>query len=58
MKALFLVLLTAGIFFTACNNPGPGSGGPATASGISENAPLMKFEKTTHDFGKIKTIKK
>jgi hypothetical protein len=54
MKTMFLAFLTAGVFFTSCNNAGTANGGTETANGTAENAPLMKFEKTTHDFGKIK----
>lgn len=53
MKTLFLSLLSAGILFTACNNAGTASGDTAAATGTPANAPVMKFEKTTHDFGKI-----
>jgi len=48
MKNFFLSLLAAGLFFSACNNSS------ATSAGNAENAPVMKFEKGTQDFGKIK----
>lgn len=52
MKTLFLSLLAAGMLLTACNS----NNGAATASttGNATDAPVMKFEKDTHDFGKIK----
>ncbi|WP_428329180.1 DUF1573 domain-containing protein [Mucilaginibacter sp.] len=56
MKKLFLSLIAAGMLFTACKQSTQ-SGADATAStttATAENAPVMKFEKDTHDFGKIK----
>jgi hypothetical protein len=51
MKKLFLSLLAAGIILSACNQ----SNGTAAneTTGDAANAPVMKFEKDTHDFGKI-----
>lgn len=62
MKKLFLSLVTAGMLLSACNQT-PGN---TTADGSADstagkpaattaaNAPIMKFEKESHDFGKIK----
>lgn len=51
MKKTLLILLATGLFFSACNSSNQTS---TTGTGNSENAPVMKFEKTTHDFGKLK----
>jgi hypothetical protein len=65
MKRLFLSLLTAGVLLSACNQT-PANGAASTAADSSANktaatttanaatAPIMKFEKESHDFGKIK----
>jgi len=57
MKTLFFTLIAAGFLFTACNSNQSNS---ATAgnSANAANAPVMKFEKQSHDFGKIKTGQK
>ena len=52
MKHLFFSLVAAGMLFSACHNAGSATAGATTAN--AENAPVMKFEKETHDFGKIK----
>lgn len=54
MKKLFLSLLAAGILLTACNSNKTGSSADNTATASSANTAAMKFEKETHDFGKIK----
>jgi len=55
MKKLFLSLLAAGILLTACNSNKTGSNGAdSTATASNAGAATMKFEKETHDFGKIK----
>ncbi len=65
MKKLFLSLVTAGLLLSACNQSKTGSttsgadstATPATAATTTAdaaNAPVMKFEKESHDFGKIK----
>ncbi|MDR3697799.1 DUF1573 domain-containing protein [Mucilaginibacter sp.] len=51
MKNLFLSLMSAVILFSACNQSGKST---AATTGNAGNAPVMKFEKQTHDFGKIK----
>lgn len=57
MKNLFLSLLTAGLLLTACNQSNQAGGVTAgnTTTATAANAPVMKFEKDIHDFGKIKT---
>lgn len=56
MKKLFLCTIVAGLLFTACNQTGQkATAAVADAGNVSAtNAPVMKFEKDTHDFGKIK----
>ncbi len=54
MKKLFLGLMAASMLMVACNN---NSSQTSDATGTTANAgdgPVMKFEKETHDFGKIK----
>jgi uncharacterized cupredoxin-like copper-binding protein len=56
MKKLFLCTIIAGLLFTACNQSSQNAtAAVADAGNVSAtNAPVMKFEKETHDFGKIK----
>ncbi|MGN8069610.1 DUF1573 domain-containing protein [Mucilaginibacter sp. SG564] len=65
MKRLFLSLLTAGVLLSACNQtPANGAASstadssatktPAATTANAATAPVMKFEKESHDFGKIK----
>ncbi|SDP55682.1 Protein of unknown function [Mucilaginibacter sp. OK268] len=65
MKRLFLSLLTAGVLLSACNQtPANGAASTtadstatktaATTTANAATAPVMKFEKESHDFGKIK----
>jgi hypothetical protein len=51
MKHLFFSLIAAGMLFSACNNAGSATAGNTTSN--AENAPVMKFEKESHDFGKL-----
>ncbi|HZY36330.1 MAG TPA: DUF1573 domain-containing protein [Mucilaginibacter sp.] len=51
MKTLFLSLLAAGLFFSACHS---NNSSTANTTGNATDGPMMKFEKETHDFGKIK----
>ncbi|WP_454800855.1 DUF1573 domain-containing protein [Mucilaginibacter phyllosphaerae] len=56
MKKLFLCAIVAGLFFTtACNQTGQKATAAVADAGNASatNAPVMKFEKETHDFGKI-----
>jgi plastocyanin len=58
MKKLILCTLTAGLLLSACNSSTTQTGAAtaANAENVSAtNAPIIKFEKETHDFGKIKT---
>jgi hypothetical protein len=60
MKKLFLSLVAAGLLLSACNQSKTGStaattDSTATTTVNAANAPVMKFEKESHDFGKIKT---
>jgi hypothetical protein len=52
MKHLFLSLLAASMLLAACNHSSQTAGN--TTTGNASDAPKMKFEKETHDFGKIK----
>lgn len=65
MKKLFLSLVTAGVLLSACNQtPGNASTAANTSDSTANKtaattanaatAPVMKFEKESHDFGKIK----
>ena len=54
MKKLIFSLLAAGMFLTACTQGSSKTAGNAT-TGNTANAPLMKFDKDTYDFGKIKS---
>ena len=55
MKKLFLCTIVAGLLFTACNQQGQNTTAAVADNGNTSatNAPVMKFEKDTHDFGKI-----
>jgi hypothetical protein len=55
MKTLFLSLIIAGALLTSCKQKSDmAANTTASASADTANAPKMKFEKETHDFGKIK----
>ncbi|HEY4326269.1 MAG TPA: DUF1573 domain-containing protein [Mucilaginibacter sp.] len=54
MRTLFLSLLAAGMLLSACNQNN-GTAANETTTANAANAPVMKFEKETHDFGKIKS---
>ncbi|MDB5286250.1 MAG: hypothetical protein JWR05_1199 [Mucilaginibacter sp.] len=58
MKKLFLCTIVAGMLMTACNsNSGTNTATATTADAgntSATNAPAIKFEKETHDFGKLK----
>ena len=52
MKKLFLAVVAASMLMVACNN---NSGTTASNNTVAAaDRPVMKFEKETHDFGKIK----
>lgn len=59
MKKLFLSLITAGLLLSACDQSKTSGStvaadSAATTTANAANAPVMKFEKESHDFGKIK----
>lgn len=54
MKTLFFSLMAAAMLMSACTQSGS-STTAATTTGNTANAPVMKFDKDTYDFGKIKT---
>jgi uncharacterized cupredoxin-like copper-binding protein len=56
MKKLFLCTIVAGLLFTSCNQSGQSATAAVADTGnvSATNAPVMKFEKDTYDFGKIK----
>lgn len=56
MKKLFLSLVAAGMLLSACNSSTAGNSSKTTAdsAATAANAPVAKFEKESHDFGKIK----
>lgn len=57
MKKLLFSTIVAGMLMTACNSSSQNSTAAVTANtgnASATNAPAMKFEKETHDFGKIK----
>ena len=52
MKTLFFSLFAAALLFSACNSNSSSS--TASTTGTGSDGPMMKFEKETHDFGKIR----
>jgi hypothetical protein len=52
MKTLFLSILAAGMLFSGCHSNNNST--TASTTGVGTDGPVMKFEKETHDFGKIK----
>ena len=54
MKKLFLSLIVAGMLMTACKQNSTNGTAANTAAATAADAAVMTFEKTTHDFGKIK----
>ncbi|HEY9196025.1 MAG TPA: DUF1573 domain-containing protein [Mucilaginibacter sp.] len=63
MKKLFLSLVTTGLLLSACDPSKTSSTSTADSTATAgkadaANAPVMKFEKESHDFGKIKTGEK
>jgi plastocyanin len=55
IKKLFLGIITISMLM-ACNNSSQTNGNlSASTTATPADAPVMKFEKETHDFGKIKT---
>src|SRR5581483_2747660 len=54
MKKLLLVLMAASMMMVACNNNQSGSTASNNSGAATSDGPVMKFEKESHDFGKIK----
>jgi hypothetical protein len=54
MKRLFFGLIGGCLIISACNQKAPASGAPTSDASTALNAPVMKFDKETYDFGKIK----
>jgi len=57
MRTLFFSLVAAAMLFSSCHQS-TGSATAGNTGGSAENAPVMKFEKETHDFGKLIVGKK
>ncbi|MFC0517735.1 DUF1573 domain-containing protein [Mucilaginibacter angelicae] len=58
MKKLFLSLVAAGMLLSACNSSSGNTADKASTTSADSaakaaNAPVAKFEKESHDFGKI-----
>ncbi|MDB5148419.1 MAG: hypothetical protein JWQ57_2439 [Mucilaginibacter sp.] len=58
MKKLFLSLVAAGMLLSACNSSSGNTANNASTTSADSaakaaNAPVAKFEKESHDFGKI-----
>ncbi|WP_183573395.1 DUF1573 domain-containing protein [Mucilaginibacter sp. X5P1] len=57
MKKLFLSLIAAGLLLSACNQSAKTASTTDSSSSkgavVATNAPVMKFEYSMHDFGKI-----
>ncbi len=54
MKKLFLALMAASMLMVACNNSNQNATAANGTTATAGDGPVMKFEKETHDFGKIK----
>ncbi|HVW97334.1 MAG TPA: DUF1573 domain-containing protein [Mucilaginibacter sp.] len=55
MKTFVLSLLTAGILLVSCNSNQKASSTDTTTTGNTADVAIMKFDKDTHDFGKIQS---
>ncbi len=58
MKKVFLSLIAAGVMMSACNHSNQANSSTSSVNTTTANAaeaPAMKFDKETHDFGKIKS---
>lgn len=53
MKKVILSMLIASVLM-ACNQPGKTTTAATTTTANAANAPVMKFEFESHDFGKLK----
>ena len=56
MKKVLFCTIFAGVFLSACNSSSQKTAAVSSVAGpvVATSAPVMKFEKETHDFGKIK----
>ena len=54
MKKLFLGILLAGTTLVACNQTKSTDAADGATTTVNANAPVMKFEFDSHDFGKVK----
>ncbi|AMR32047.1 hypothetical protein A0256_11760 [Mucilaginibacter sp. PAMC 26640] len=56
MKKILVCTVVAGLLMSACNSSTQKTTAVVADAGaaVATNAPMMKFEKETHDFGKIK----
>jgi len=54
MKKLFLAVMAASMLMVACNNQSGTTASTEGTTAATGDGPIMKFEKETHDFGKIK----
>jgi hypothetical protein len=54
MKKLILSFFAAGFLMVSCNQPSGNASQATTTTANALNAPAMKFEFESHDFGKIK----
>ncbi len=58
IKKLFLGIMAVSVLLVACNSNQAGgdlSANNGSTTAAPADAPIMKFEKETHDFGKIKS---
>ncbi|HTD41769.1 MAG TPA: DUF1573 domain-containing protein [Mucilaginibacter sp.] len=55
MKSLFFALIAASMLIVACNSNGSNVTDNGSTTATAADGPMMKFEKETHDFGKIKS---
>jgi len=54
MKKLFVAVMAASMLMVACNNQSGTTASTEGTTAATGDGPIMKFEKETHDFGKIK----
>jgi hypothetical protein len=55
IKKLFLGIMALSMLVACNNSNNQTADGSASTTASAADAPVMKFEKETHDFGKIKT---
>ena len=54
IKKVFLGLIAVSMLLACNNSTSTGNATASTTAASNSDAPVMKFEKETHDFGKIK----